>query len=433
MRAAVVCDLKDLGGDGLFVYTLVILAITFTGGVLFILKKVELREFLILFGFSVLGILSLSAISPTDVVIKRQDYGGDEYDKEIYLENGDLVEKGSVRVEPLNYSEEELKNLSEEVFDYLSKEILGDNEDMGHIRTGIILPSDLEGYPFDIYWTSSDTDIISTDGTVHNEDLSGENNCVVTASLDMGENSYTRQFALTVLPKSYSETEEKKRRVISEIERRLKESPEEKTVTIPESIDGFKIYEEPAVYATALIWPIIAIVFLIYKRLHKKEEMIREEKKRHRLLEEVYPDFVGQLMLYMSSGVTVRMAFDSLKGYYSGKTKEAAVLIGKELSVTVNEMKRGISEQQAYNNFGKRCGGNRYRKLMALLNQSITVGSKGILLRLDELLDEAFENRKEMAKKRGEEASTKLLIPMILMLATVMALLMVPGFMGMGL
>ena len=44
MRAAVVCDLKDLGGDGLFVYTLVILAITFTGGVLFILKKVEFND-----------------------------------------------------------------------------------------------------------------------------------------------------------------------------------------------------------------------------------------------------------------------------------------------------------------------------------------------------------------------------------------------------
>ena len=40
---------------------------------------------------------------------------------------------------------------------------------------------------------------------------------------------------------------------------------------------------------------------------------------------------------------------------------------------------------------------------------------------------EAFEQRKAYAKKLGEEASTKMLMPMMIMLAIVMAVIMVPA------
>lgn len=400
--------------------------------VLLFLRKLESKEFLLLLCLSVLGFFSLFVIAPEGVVIKRQGYGGDEYEKEIYLEDGEYLDKGSVRVDPLTYTEEELKIMSEEAFEGLSEVFLGNNEDETHIREDLNLVSSIDGYPFEVYWSSSDSEIISSAGVVSNDELKGFINCVVTASLDFGDFSFSRRYPLTVLPKTYSEMDEKKRQALLEIEKDLKKAPREETIALPKMVGEFKVYEEPASYQRALILPGIAILFLLYKRFHEKEEMIKKEKMRRSLLEEAYPDFVSQLLLYMSSGVTVRMAFDALKGYYQSRENESSALLGMELSLTVNEMKSGISEQQAYNNFGKRCGGNRYRKLMALLNQSITVGSKGILLRLDELLSEAFESRKEYAKKRGEEASTKLLIPMILMLATVMALLMVPGFMGMG-
>ena len=40
----------------------------------------------------------------------------------------------------------------------------------------------------------------------------------------------------------------------------------------------------------------------------------------------------------------------------------------------------------------------------------------------------AFEDRKNEARKRGEEAGTKMLIPMMLMLCMVMIMIMVPAF-----
>ena len=45
----------------------------------------------------------------------------------------------------------------------------------------------------------------------------------------------------------------------------------------------------------------------------------------------------------------------------------------------------------------------------------------------------AFEEHKEMARKKGEEGGTKLLIPMIIMLVIVMVIVMAPAMMSFGL
>ena len=43
-------------------------------------------------------------------------------------------------------------------------------------------------------------------------------------------------------------------------------------------------------------------------------------------------------------------------------------------------------------------------------------------------MEEAFEQRKDIAKRLGEEASTKLLIPLFLMLGVVMVMVVAPAF-----
>ena len=43
---------------------------------------------------------------------------------------------------------------------------------------------------------------------------------------------------------------------------------------------------------------------------------------------------------------------------------------------------------------------------------------------------DAFEDRKDMARKLGEEASTKLLLPMGMMLGVVLMLIVIPAFLS---
>lgn len=54
-------------------------------------------------------------------------------------------------------------------------------------------------------------------------------------------------------------------------------------------------------------------------------------------------------------------------------------------------------------------------------------GTRGITVLLEQEAQNAFEERKHAAKRYGEEAGTKLLFPMMLMLGIVMVILLVPA------
>ena len=60
------------------------------------------------------------------------------------------------------------------------------------------------------------------------------------------------------------------------------------------------------------------------------------------------------------------------------------------------------------------------------------MGSRGLLSSLQRESKDAFEERKSRAERKGEEAGTKLLVPMFMMLIIVMAVIMVPAMTTMG-
>ena len=64
------------------------------------------------------------------------------------------------------------------------------------------------------------------------------------------------------------------------------------------------------------------------------------------------------------------------------------------------------------------------------MSQNLRKGIKGLtqMLRMEAI--QAFEERKARAKRLGEEAGTKLLAPMFLMLAVVLVIVIVPAFLS---
>ena len=89
-----------------------------------------------------------------------------------------------------------------------------------------------------------------------------------------------------------------------------------------------------------------------------------------------------------------------------------------------------MGEAAAYENFGRRCGDPRYVKLGAVLSQNLKKGAKGLREYLEQEAAAGFEERKNAARKIGEEAGTKLLIPMMLMLVLVLVILIIPAVMS---
>lgn len=103
----------------------------------------------------------------------------------------------------------------------------------------------------------------------------------------------------------------------------------------------------------------------------------------------------------------------------------------EEMTLACRELQNGVSEGRAYENFGLRCRLPCYLKLSALLEQNLKKGNKGLTQMLQAEVTGAFEQRKELAREQGEKASTRLLFPMVLMLAVVMLLVLIPAGMSM--
>ena len=99
---------------------------------------------------------------------------------------------------------------------------------------------------------------------------------------------------------------------------------------------------------------------------------------------------------------------------------------------TYYQLKNGVSESRAYQDFGRRCRLQPYLKLSSLLEQNRRTGTKDLRGILQMELADAFELRKNLARRMGEEAGTKLLLPLFLMLGIVMIMIMVPAMMTMG-
>ena len=60
------------------------------------------------------------------------------------------------------------------------------------------------------------------------------------------------------------------------------------------------------------------------------------------------------------------------------------------------------------------------------------IGSRDILRVMEDEVAKSMDIRKEVIRKKGEKASTKLLFPMALMLAVVLVIMIVPAFYDLG-
>lgn len=167
----------------------------------------------------------------------------------------------------------------------------------------------------------------------------------------------------------------------------------------------------------------VSIFFLLDKDLEQKNEERKKEMRKE------YPGIVNRMSLYMEAGMTIRGAFLRIgREYASGKRVENPIAI--ELAIACNAIHSGVSEALVYEAFGRRTGMQEYTRFCTILSQSLKKGSVEICSRLRQEGERAMEEGLRFQKKRGEEAETKLLLPMIIMMAIVMLLVMVPAFSG---
>jgi len=321
-----------------------------------------------------------------------------------------------------------------ELFEQLSLKIddvlKAENESLSHIVQKINLPKSVEGYPFSISWECSNYSLIDMDGQIHNEDLTDEILVDVIGDFSYEGKHWYLVRTLTICPKEYTREE----LVLKNIEEELSKSDElsktEQFIVLPNTIGEDEISWNEDTKDNSYLILALGIVLCILMIPLKESEVKSELKKRNQQLLISYPMLVSKIILYIGAGMSVRNSLIRMGKEYELSRKTKKDFLGMEIMITAHELEMGISESEALIHLGQRCGTKEYLKLTSLMVQNLKKGSTDLIRLLEGEAAEAFEMRKNVAKKLGEEASTKLLVPMILMLGVVMVIIMIPAYMS---
>ncbi len=403
-------------------------------------QKVHLVFYIVLGGAIIAFLLTLNGklnqqISE-GVFLQRAAYGAGE--KEIILSpvwegENSFLEEYSEPVELIvgerRYTNEQLEQLYEEMLEKLNELLPGENETLSHVDKPLILPSQVPGYPYKIAWEISNYRLLGEDGTIGTQ-VAPEGEVVnLIANFSYFEDRRSYEFAAVVYPRELTAKERLRNHILDQIHEKDLETQYEEVFALPTSVLGEKVtwVEEKEDYSAMLL--VLFVLTAIVTFYAKDRELHREIERRQQELLCDYPAILSKLTLYIGAGLTVRGAIKKIVREYQQKTKEPKKrrYAYEELSFASYEMDNGVSEAVAYDHFGRRCRQASYSKLAALLSQNSKKGNSGLLLSLQNESDKAQEERRNLARKLGEEAGTKLLFPMLLLLIMVMLMILIPA------
>lgn len=172
---------------------------------------------------------------------------------------------------------------------------------------------------------------------------------------------------------------------------------------------------------------LFAALALLVRQIQEEQEA---RKKRAEQLLMDYPGLVMKFTLLVQAGMTVRKAFQKIAADYRRKSHNRNRYAYEAILAACLEMESGVSEAEAYRRFGERCGQIKYKTFSILLIQNLQKGSRRMAELLEKESMEAWDERKRKARVLGETAATRLLFPMMMMLAVVMAIIMIPAFLS---
>lgn len=154
----------------------------------------------------------------------------------------------------------------------------------------------------------------------------------------------------------------------------------------------------------------------------------RKVDERHRLITMDMPDLTNKIVILTGAGMTLRQAIFKIAN--DMKTDRPVYI---ELAKTTKLMENGEPAEAAFNYFMTRCNMPEVRRFVSIILLNLQRGGSDISRALSEIGKEQWTARTNAARRYAEEASTKLLFPMILMLFAVIMLTIAPAVLGMQL
>lgn len=380
---------------------------------------------------SMLSIKQWYAANPGfDGILFRRELGKGSYVEELELKSDVYQGTVELEIEEKQPTKNEAKKLLEKAKKEIDATFLGENKALEQVMSDVILQDAYQDGMVAAEWSFDDYTYIGTDGVIKENELDEPELVEATAVLTCGEYQQIYRFSMQLCPCSV-ETEKGLRR---EIQKKIRQQPLEKSeIALPSDIAGIPLQWKKTGNMDGAMLSILGIVVCFLLPYGQKLE---EQKQKKIILEKRkkdYPMLVEELSLFLAAGVTFTEAARKMTENYERRKKQTGkVQEGYELWKKLSyEMRDGVREADAIMRFGKESGRKEYKKLALLLEQNRRQGSQHMIQQLEQENLIAFEMRKNQVKREGEEASVKLLFPMMGMLGIVIVILILPAMMTM--
>ena len=370
--------------------------------------KKERKVLLIIVISAAMAVISMFMTDNSDKLfcsIERPEPGEETQVKRINVvgEDGESITSVDVEIAPRIMSQDEAAVCFEKAYEEIAGIMCGRNKNLEHVTSNLVLPETAQRGVVSLTWYSGNYELINYNGNVNNISFL-ENECQnVELKLIMEYEDYKSEydFTVTVYSPEYGTGDRRKIQAQKDIEAAVSSSRMDGNINLPQYIADSKVYYEESEK------PVSPLLFVLLGGAA-----------------------ILVVIMLLGAGMTTRMAWHKIAADYKDNIEHGKAVrrpVYDEICKTDYNIQAGISELKAYEQFGKRCDTREYMKLAALLQTNIRKGTKELRRLLEEETADAFEKRKNMAKIKGEEATTKLLMPMMMMLMIVMAIIMIPA------
>ena len=363
--------------------------------------------------------------------LKRPAYGQGTQEENLEVEWKDEQgnrQKESMTVDVIEkqLSEREIESIFSEIRGAIEKEMMGENESLEHVDHPLHLCEELPEYPVSVRWFSNRPEILDWEGA-YGENIGEDGEAVtLTATVELQGQERNESWNILVFP----EISDGKKQVKDMVEKANADTAEgSEWMQLPGVLHGEKLtwkrVGDGMQYGAALL----AFAFPVLVLLHQQQKEQEQKKKEQQQMQQDYPEIVTKLQLLLSTGMNLRKSVERIANDYLSYMRREEVRKAYEILVEVcREMERGLGEKEAYEQLGERWGLLSYRTLSSILVQCLQKGSGGVEKILAQEAEQAQRFRRQQAQILGEQASTRLLFPMILMLLVVFVILLVPAW-----
>ena len=359
--------------------------------------------------------------------IIRDDYSGLTIEIPAKVYSGEYGEMDvDIAVAPRTYTEEEREKVFYKAEQWLEQVMRGNNEGLDCVREDLVFPGFYEDTDIAIEYSSSNYGLVSGSGEVKNRELEKEEKVLIRAEFSYDNVTKTKDYEVTVYPPVLTPAEEFRKALEETLVTENILQKENEVFLLPKQIGKEQVtFREKGNKNFIYIFFLgILCTLCLYKGMDKDLDKLYEKRQQKLLFR--YPEFVSKLALLTGTGMSVTGA---IRRIYADKKDEKGDPLYEELGIFIRGLDNGMLEEHALEEFGKRSGLIQYRKFCTLLSINMKKGSLNLKSMLENEAEEAFTNHQQQIKKMGEEAGTKLLLPMIMMLGVVVVIIMIPAFM----